>query len=100
MKYIWRCESDGHEEYHLHLAETRKQAREYCIRNNYPIGSDWENQFLDNVCRSTPDWDCLSSEPPTLAERLRKFSQAMAQWAKSGFRLQLQRKLSEGNQSA
>jgi len=88
LQWNWVCEESGYKISHIHRDECRKMAREYCIRNNYPIGSNWEVQFDDNICRNTYDGvNCIDSEPPTLAQRLVKFSQAMAQWGKAGFPL-------------
>jgi len=72
---------------HIHLEVLRKMAKEHRIRNNYPLGSNFSNDFLDNVCANATDIDCVSTEPPTLAQRLNKFATAMKQWASAGFPL-------------
>jgi len=42
-------------------------------------------KIIDYMCEQEPDW-CMSTEPPTLAQRLKTFSQAAVDWAANGFK--------------
>jgi len=88
LEWHWVCPEDSYKISHIHRDECRKQARAYCIRNNYPIGSNWEVQFDDNICRNTYEGvNCIDSEPPTLAQKIVNLARAMTQFASSGFKL-------------
>lgn len=71
---------------HLHIDELRNRARKYRRINNYPIGSQWDEQFEDNVCQQASDCDCVEIGVPTITSRIKTFASALVRSAKSGFK--------------
>lgn len=59
-------------------------AKEYCRRNNLPIGLGFEQRIIDDVCAELPDI-CSDTEPPTPVEMARQFARAAVNWVNSGF---------------
>jgi len=60
-------------------------ARKHRTANNLPIGTNWSQDFIDNVCRNTPGKICTNDEPPTAAEKLKILTVALFESARSGF---------------
>lgn len=87
MQWKYTNPEDGYELSALHFDVLKGKVKKYRVNNNYPIGSDFENQFQINICGNADPNDCEDSEPPTLAKRLLTFANAMSQFAKSGFKL-------------
>lgn len=66
-----------------HLAIMAKKHR---TANNYPIGANWSQDFIDNVCRNTPGGICFDEPPPTAGERAISLARALYESARGGFK--------------
>lgn len=69
----------------LHYDTLKKKVRDYRRLNNYPIGSNFDNDFDANLCSHADSNDCCDDTIPPLAKRAVKFAKAMVNWASSGF---------------
>lgn len=106
----FRChvEETGRDFAHPYLAQLEVQVKAHRRANNLPIGSNWEADFQDQVCRSTPSCPCepADSQEKSLWKRALKFASAMTEWARAGFplvdeaTLQTRRAICEGGVDA
>lgn len=83
-EYIYVNIEDGVEIRHSQVEVCQRRAKEYRLLNNYPIGSNWQQDFIDNVCSHGRPFTCIDSEPPSVTTRLAAFATAIARWAKQG----------------
>jgi hypothetical protein len=73
---------------HPYFGQLRTLATSHRTANGLPIPVNFDEQFEDNVCEHTPTAHCISDEenlsPAKLAARA---TRALANWAKSGFKV-------------
>lgn len=55
------------------------KAKAWHRTNNFPIPHDFGQIIAEQICAVAPDF-CYSTEPPTLAEKLRTVAAAMKNW--------------------
>lgn len=74
---------------HPYLDQVRARAHKHRVTNNLPIPTNWEDQFEDNVCHATPTAPCAEVETGLrrAAALTKRFSIAMLNWARGGFKL-------------
>lgn len=65
-----------------------RKVREHRIANNIPI-RHMEQEIIDQFCETQPEWceDVDERGRPTLAELASRFSRAMFNWARAGFKI-------------
>jgi len=58
--------------------------RDYNSANGLPDIIGLEDKIIEYICQEEPDY-CVSTEPPTWAEKAKNFSKAAVDWVASGF---------------
>lgn len=58
-------------------------AREYCRKNNLPIGAGFEQRIIDDLCAKIPEI-CDDTEPPTVPEMAATFARSVKRWVSNG----------------
>lgn len=84
----WRIESHA-----FNVLESK--AKEYRRINNYPIGSQWSEDFEDNVCKNHPEGTCFKYEPLTLEQKAKSATLALFNWAKRGFKVRTEEEINQ-----
>lgn len=81
---------------HPYFGQLRVIAAAHRQANGLPVGVAFDVDYENNVCRNTPTANCISDEenlsPAKLAARA---SRAIANWAKSGFKVAREEMLRE-----
>lgn len=77
---------DGHKISALHFDILKGKVRDYRRLNNYPVGSNFDFDFEQNVCANADSNDCYDESMPPITQRLRTFARAMGSWAASGLK--------------
>lgn len=74
---------------HPYIDQVRRQAHRHRTINNLPIGTNWEIDLDDNLCRNTPTAPCEKGDSGErkLAAMAKRFATSMLNWARSGFKL-------------
>lgn len=62
-----------------------EKVKQYRKANNYPIGSNWSEQFEANVCANSPGV-CVETKLPSPRVRAASVVRAAVRWAKAGFK--------------
>ena len=81
----WKHPETGAEIWAVNGFQLLDKARQYCRVNNLPIGVNFDQRIIDDVCAQLPDI-CVDNEPPSLAERAASFMRSATQWASNGFK--------------
>jgi len=88
---VWRYKDDetGEVITHPYLDQVKMRAHKHRITNVLPIGTNWEEQLEDNICRNTSTATCVDIETGVRRALAlgKRFSTAMLNWARSGFKL-------------
>lgn len=88
---VWRYKDDetGIIITHPYLDQVQGRAHKHRSVNNLPIPTNWEEMFEDNICRNTSTAPCAEVETGIrrVAVLTKRFSTAMLNWARSGFKL-------------
>jgi hypothetical protein len=71
---------------HSRVEQVTILARDHRIANSYPIGSDFRQWVIDNICRSTPGHICYNEEVPSLTQRAVNMTKALLESAAGGFK--------------
>ena len=66
------------------LSRICAMVREYNQANSLPDIPNLDQEIIAYICNEEPDY-CVSTEPPTLAEKAKTFTRAMVEWASYGF---------------
>lgn len=56
---------------------------DYCKANGLPPVPQLEKKIIEYICSEEPNY-CVDSEPPTLLQRAKTFSQAAVDWVANG----------------
>ena len=79
---------DGFKQSHHYLHLLLPAVKEYRRANNLPIGTNFNDEFEENLCRHNPREDvCIDFTPPTLAEKASQLASALVRWARTGFKV-------------
>lgn len=70
---------------HYSLSSLMSMVLEYNSNNGFPPIENLDQKIIDYICKEDPNY-CVSTEPPTLAERARSFAIAASEWVASGFK--------------
>lgn len=88
---VWRYrdEETGIIITHPYLDQVQGRAHKHRSVNNLPIPTNWEEMFEDNICRNTSTAPCAEVETGLrrVAVLTKRFSTAMLNWARSGFKM-------------
>lgn len=75
--WIWRHSETGHVVRHSNYTGCRNEVRTFLRANNYPIGSNFEQEFEENLCANGAPNLCEEFIPPTLLEKMSTFARAL-----------------------
>lgn len=64
-----------------------REAKNHRRINNFPIGSNWNNEFEENVCVNTPGDMCYEKTEMSPLTMLGQFAAALMRQAASGFKV-------------
>jgi len=85
--YRYRHEETGEVQSHPFYAVTEDMVKKYRRANNFPIGTNWEESFEDNLCTNTPKCPCVNADTviQKALNRAKHFAKDMKTWALAGF---------------
>lgn len=72
---------------HPYYFELKKRAKAHRIINDYPVGTNWNDDFDTNVAENTPTATSVDYKPPTLLEKMSMVSQSLYRFAVSGMKV-------------
>ena len=70
----------------VYYKQLYEMAKTYRRANNYPIGTNFQEQFDAILCQHSAEL-CFDYIEPSLASKVGKLAVALSNWAKSGFRV-------------
>ena len=85
--WIYVCPEDKYRVTALSYNATKSKAFNYRKINNYPIGSNWDTDFEQNICENMSPGVCTDWIPPTLAEKMDNLTLSLLNYARSGFKV-------------
>lgn len=72
----WKCPETKHVLRHGNYSGLRKIVLEYLRANNFPITTNFDDDFEQNICEQLPN-ACIDWEPPTIFEKMNNFAAAL-----------------------
>jgi hypothetical protein len=84
-KWIYVCPEDGEHITAQSFIVIKQRALNYRKINNYPVGSNWDDDFEQNLCEHMHLSVCTDWSPPTLGQKLENLKQSLLNYARSGF---------------
>lgn len=85
--FVYIDKDSGHRIAHPYYTELKKRAKSHRAANEYPIGSNWNDEFDTNVAENTPTAHSVEYKPPTIVERMSSAGKALYKAALSGFKV-------------
>ncbi len=79
----WRCPETNLLITHSNYVGLERAVKKYLRSNSFPIGTNWENDFEENVCRNMVPSVCIDFIPPTTLQKMTSLGRALYQAAKS-----------------
>jgi hypothetical protein len=61
------------------------KSKAWMVTNNFPVPRDLNQIIAQQICDRVPNF-CISSEPPTFADKAREFAAAAVNWVRQGMR--------------
>lgn len=80
--WIWKHPETGHVIRHSNFKGCRDQVKIFLRANNYPIGSNFDQEFEENLCANGAPNLCEELIPPTLLEKMTSLGRALYQAGK------------------
>lgn len=78
---------NGYVQQHPYLHQLRQNVKKYRQINNFPVGSEFNAEFEDNVCKRSAYGVCADFIPPSMMEKASSLTKALTRWAMSGFKV-------------
>lgn len=75
--WVWKHPETGYVIRHSNFKGCRDQVKIFLRANNYPIGSNFDQEFEENLCANGAPNLCEDFVPPTLLEKMSTFAQAL-----------------------
>lgn len=85
--FFYRDPDSGITIRHPYYLELKKRAKAHRIINDYPLGTNWNDDFDTNVAENTTSAKSVDYKPPTLLEKMSMVSQALYRFAVSGMKV-------------
>lgn len=85
--FIYLDPDSGYRIAHPYYFELKKQAKSHRAANEYPIGSNWNDDFDTNVAENTLTARSVEYKPPTMLEKMSAVSRALYKFAVGGFKV-------------
>jgi hypothetical protein len=82
-QWRWTHPETGVELYGANFDALLLAAREYCRKNSLPIGVEFEQRIIDDLCARNPQI-CSDTEPPTVSEMAATFAGSVKRWVSNG----------------
>lgn len=80
--WIWKHPETGFVVRHSNFKGCRDQVKIFLRANNFPIGSNFEQEFEENLCANGAPNLCEEFVPPTILEKMSSIGQALYRAAK------------------
>jgi len=84
--FVYKDPDSGLEFVHVSVDYLASMARKHRQTNHYPIGANWTQDFIDNVCDNTPGTICHEEAPPSASQKAKNLFNAIVQATRSGFK--------------
>lgn len=85
--YRYRHVETGEVQSHPFHHQLAINVKRYRRANNFPITTNWEEEFDDNVCRNSPGCPCVNADSAIqkAIDMAKHFAQSMLIWGRAGF---------------
>ena len=81
--WVWKHAETGHIIRHSNYSGCMRLVKSFLRANNYPIGSNFEDDFEQNLCANGAPGLCVDFEPPSVLEKMSSLARALYQTARS-----------------
>jgi len=85
--FVYIDKDSGYRLAHPYYFELKKQAKSHRVANEFPIGTNWSDDFDNNVAENTTSAASVEYKPPTMLEKMSAVSRALYKFALSGFKV-------------
>lgn len=85
--FVYIDTDSGYRIAHPYYTELKKRAKSHRAANEYPIGSNWNDEFDTNVAENTPTAHSVEYKPPTMLEKMSAVRQALYRFAVTGMKV-------------
>jgi len=75
--WIWKHAETGHVLSHPYYNQIKQDVKKFLQANNYPIGSNFEDDFEQNICANADPAMCMEWVPPSIFEKMSTLSQTL-----------------------
>lgn len=80
--WVWKHAETGHVVRHSNYEACQKEVKAFLRANHFPIGSNFEQDFEENLCANGAPNLCVDFEPPSVLEKMGALGQALYRAAK------------------
>lgn len=80
--WVWKHTETGHVVRHSNYTGCRNAVKKFLSANNFPIGSNFERDFEENLCANGAPGLCIDWDPPSVLEKLGSLGMALYKAAK------------------